>query len=74
MLQLVMIGGAELSAEASVLVCDDNTAATSGVSLIDKVFGTNAGLLARFSKSVGVGIISHATKVDNAVTWKDVLE
>jgi hypothetical protein len=44
------------------------------VSFIDKVFRTNTRLLARFSKSVGIGIISHATKVDNAVTWKDILE
>jgi hypothetical protein len=69
-----MIGGAELSAEASILVCDNNTAATRGVSFIDKVFRTNARLLARFSKSVSIGIISHATKIDNAITWKDVLE
>jgi hypothetical protein len=41
-----MIGGAELSAKASVLVGDNNTAATCGMSFIDKVFRTNACLLA----------------------------
>jgi hypothetical protein len=67
MLQLVTIGGTELSTEASVFVRDHNTAATRGVGWIDKIFRTNARLLARFSESVGVGIITHTPNVDNAV-------
>jgi hypothetical protein len=71
--QVIVVGSTEVSAETAVVASDDNTASASGLGLINTVLDTQTGGLDGIVQSGGVLVVANTTKVDDAVGGQDVL-
>ncbi len=72
-LDLVVVGGGQISAHGAVVAGDDNTAATGRVLRVDAVFDAEASLLICLLEDGGVLVVTDAAYVDNGAIWKNVL-
>lgn len=70
---LVLVGGSKVSDQATIVASNDNTALSSGLSVIDAVFRVDASLLAGLSQCVGVLVAADTADVKNGVLRKYVL-
>jgi hypothetical protein len=73
MLKLVLIGGSEVRDHAAVVASNDHTALSSGLDIINTIFGVHAGLLASLLQEVGIFVLTDAANVGYRVIWEDVL-
>lgn len=71
--QAVVVGSTEVSAETAVVASDDNTASAGRVSLIDTVLDTQAGGLDGILEDGSVLVVADTAEVDDAVGGQDVL-
>jgi hypothetical protein len=72
-LQVVVVGGAQLSAHAAVVTGDDNAAAAGGDLGVDTVLDAQTGLLAGIAEDGGILVVADTAEVDDAVLGQDVL-
>jgi hypothetical protein len=72
-LQVVVVGGAQLGAHAAVVAGDDNAATAGGDLGVDAVLDAETGLLAGVAEDGGILVVAGAAEVDNAVLGQDVL-
>ena len=72
-LDVVVVGGAELGAHAAVVARDDDTAAARLLLGVDAVLDAQADLLDGVLQDGGVLVVADAAEVDNAVGREDVL-
>ena len=73
-LNLVLVGGSEVSAHAAVVASDDNTALAGGLSLINTVLSVDTSLLAGLLEDVTELVLADAADVDNGLLREHVLE
>lgn len=71
--QVVVVGSAEVSAETAVVAGDDDAASAGGLLLVDAVLDTQAGGLDGIVQGGGVLVVADAAEVDDAVGGQDVL-
>lgn len=71
--QVVVVGSAELSAQRAVVTSDDNTAAASLLLGVDTVLDAEASGLDSIVKDGRVLIVTDTTEVDDAVLGENVL-
>jgi hypothetical protein len=72
-LEVVVVGSAQLSAHAAVVAGDDN-AATAGSDLgVDAVLNAQASLLAGLAENGGILVVTSTADVDDAVGGEHVL-
>lgn len=71
--QVVVVGSAEVSAETAVVAGDDNAASAGGLLLVDAVLDTQAGGLDGIVQGGGVLVVADAAEVDDAVGGQDIL-
>lgn len=71
--QTVVVGSTEVSAETAVVAGDDNTASAGRVSLIDTVLDTQTGGLDGIPEDGSVLVVADTAEVDDAVGRQDVL-
>lgn len=71
--QVVVVGGAQVGAETPVVAGDDDTAAAGGLGGLDAVLDAEAGLLDGVLEDGGVLVVADAAQVDDAVVREDVL-
>ncbi len=71
--EVVVVGGAEVGAERAVVAGDNGAAAAGGLLGVDAVLDTKAGGLDGIVKGGGVLVIADAAKIDDAVGGEDVL-
>lgn len=71
--QVVVVGSAQVGAETPVVAGDDDTAAASGLGGLDAVLDAEAGLLDGVLENCGVLIVADTAQVDDAVVREDVL-
>ena len=71
--KLVAVGGSEVGAQAAVVASDDNTAAASGLGLIDTVADLEASLLGGIGEDVGVLVLANTAEVDDGLGRENVL-
>lgn len=71
--QVEVVGSAEVSAETAVVAGDDDAASASGLRLVHAVLDTQAGGLDGIVQGGGVLVVAHAAKVDDAVGRQHVL-
>lgn len=69
----VLVSGGQVSDHASVVSRDDDAAAAGGHRSVDEVFGAEAGGVAGFAESLGVGVGANAADVEDRGRGKDVL-
>ncbi len=72
-LEVVVVGSAELGAHASVVSGDDNTAATSGLLGVDAVLDAETNLLDGIAQDGRVLVVTDSSNEYNAVRRQDVL-
>lgn len=72
-LQVVMVGGTEIRAQASVVAGNDHTASTGGDLGVDSVLDSKTNLLDGITEGGGVLVVTDTTKVHDAVLGQDVL-
>lgn len=73
MLEVVVVGCAQLGAHAAVVAGDDDAAATRGDLGVDAVLDAQTGLLAGIAEDGGVLVVAGTAQVDDAVVRQDVL-
>lgn len=71
--KLVAVGSSKVSDQAAVVASDNDTAAASGLLLVDTVADLKASLLGSVGKDVGVLVLANAAKVDDGLGREDVL-
>lgn len=71
--QVVVVGGAQVGAETPVVAGDDDAAAAGGLGRLDAVLDAEAGLLDGVLEDGGVLVVADAAEVDDAVVREDVL-
>lgn len=71
--EVVVVGGAEVGAEGAVVAGDNGAAAAGGLLGVDAVLDTKAGGLDGIVKGGGVLVIADAAKINDAVGGEDVL-
>lgn len=71
--EIVVVGGAEISAQASVVAGNDNTATTSLLVGVDAVLDAKASSVDSILHDGGVLVIASTAEVDDAVGGQDVL-
>jgi hypothetical protein len=72
-LQVVVVGSAQLGAHAAVVAGDDNAAAAGGDLGVDAVLDAETGLLAGVAEDGGILVVAGTAEVDDAVLRQDVL-
>jgi hypothetical protein len=72
--KLVAVGSSKVGAQAAVVASDDNTAAASGLGLVDAVANLEASLLGGIGEDVGVLVLANAAEVDDGLGREDVLQ
>jgi len=72
-LEVIVVGGAQLGAHAAVVAGDDDAAATRRDLGVDAVLDAQTGLLAGIAKDGGVLVIAGTAQVDDAVVRQDIL-
>ena len=73
MVDIIVVGSTEVSAETSVVASNDNTTSTSLLLGVDSVLDTKASSLDGIVKDGRVLVVTSTTKVDDAVGREDVL-
>lgn len=73
MLQVVVIGSAQVSDHRAVVVGDDDSTATRRLLLVDAVLNTQTGVLYGIAQNFSVLVVANAAQEDDAVGWKQVL-
>lgn len=71
--QVVVVGSAEVSAERAVVAGDDDAASAGGLLLVHAVLDTQTGGLDGIVQRGGVLVVADAAKVDDAVGGQNVL-
>jgi hypothetical protein len=71
--QVVVVGGAQLGAHAAVVAGDDDAAAAGGDRGVDAVLDAQTGLLAGVAEDGRVLVVAGAAQVDDAVVGENVL-
>lgn len=71
--QVVVVGSAEVSAETAVVAGDDNAASAGGLLLVHAVLDTQASGLDGIAQSSSVLVVTDTAEVDDAVGGQDVL-
>lgn len=71
--QVVVVGGAQVGAETPVVAGDNDTAAAGGLGGLDAVLDTEAGLLDGVLEDSGILVVADTTEIDDAVVREDVL-
>lgn len=71
--EVVVVGSAEVGAEGAVVAGDDGAAAAGGVLGVDTVLDAKASGLDGIMEGGGVLVVTNAAEVDDAVGGKDVL-
>lgn len=71
--EVVVVGGAEVSAEGAVEAGDDGAAAARGLLGVDTVLDAEAGGLDGIVEGGGVFVVANAAEVDNTVGGQNVL-
>lgn len=71
--ELVAVGSSKVSDQAAVVASDNDTAAASGLLLIDTVADLKASLLGGIREDVGVLVLANAAEVDDGLGREDVL-
>lgn len=59
----VFVCGRQVGAHATVVTCDDDTAAAGGMAVDDLVFGVHTFLFAGFGKGIGIGVTAYGADV-----------
>ena len=72
-LQVVVVGGAQLGAHAAVMAGDDHAATARGDLGVDTVLDAQTGLLAGVTQDSSILVFANAAEVDNAVLRQQVL-
>lgn len=72
--ELVAVGGSKIGDQATVVASDDDTAAASGLLLIDTVANLKTSLLGSICEDVGVLVLANAAEVDDGLGREDVLQ
>lgn len=72
-LNLVVVGSSEISAHATVVAGDDDTATSGWVVSIDAILNTETGLLVGLLESSGVLVVADAANVNNRLLGENVL-
>jgi hypothetical protein len=72
-LNLVLVGSSEVSAHATVVASDNDTAFASGLSLVDTVLSVDTSLLAGLLQDVTVLVLANAANVDDRVLGEHIL-
>lgn len=72
-LEVIVVGSAQLGAHAAVVARDDDAAAAGGHLGVDAVLDAEAGLLAGLAEDGGVLVVAGAAEVDDAVRRQHVL-
>jgi hypothetical protein len=73
MFNFVLVGGSKVSAHAAVVAGDNDTALSSGLSIVDAVFGVDTSLLAGLLKDLSVLVLADAADVQSRVLGQNVL-
>lgn len=71
--KLVAVGSSKVSDQAAVVASDNDTAAASGLLLVDTVADLKASLLGGVGEDVGVLVLANAAEVDDGLGREDVL-
>ena len=71
--EVIVVGGAEVGAERAVVAGDDDAAAARGVLVVDAVLDAEAGGLDGVAQDGGVLVVADAAEVDDAVGGQEVL-
>lgn len=72
-LNLVLVGGSKMSAQAPVVASDDGTAPSGRHVLVDSVFSVDTGFGAGLGEDIGVLVLANATNIRDGVGREDVL-
>lgn len=72
-LQLVVVGGGKVSDHGPVMAGNDNTAAASGLILLDAIFCENSLLHTRTSEGLAKGILTNTSDVDRRLRREHIL-
>jgi hypothetical protein len=72
-IQVVVVGGAQVGAETPVVAGDDDPAAAGGLRGLDTVLDAEAGLLDGILEDGGVLVIADTAEVHDAVVGENVL-
>ena len=73
-LELVLVGGSQVGAHATVVSGDDHTTLAGGLGLIDTVLGVDTGGSAGLLEDVGVLVLADAANVADGVFGEHVLK
>lgn len=72
-LKIVLVGSTEISAQASVVAGNDNTATASGLLGVNTVLDSETSSLDCIAEDGGVLVVTNTTKVNDAVIRQHVL-
>ncbi len=72
-LQVIVVGSAQLGAHAAVVAGDDDGATAGGLLGVDAILDTQTGLPDSFVEDTGVLVVAGTAQVDDAVLGEDVL-
>ena len=74
MLNLVVVGGTEVSDHGTIVTGDDDSTLSGGDSLLDAVLGTDTAHNATgLDELVGVGVLANTADVDGGFWWENIL-
>lgn len=71
--KLVAVGSSKVGDQAAVVASDNDTAAASGLLLVDTVADLKTSLLGGVGEDVGVLVLANAAEVDDGLGREDVL-
>lgn len=72
-LEIVVVGGAQVGDHGAVVVGDDNSTAAGGLLGVDAVLNSETGLLDCIVQDCGILVVTDTAEEDSAVGWKQVL-
>jgi len=72
--KLVAVGSSKVGDQAAVVAGDNDTAAASGLLLVDTVADLEPSLLGSVGEDVGVLVLANAAEVDDGLGREDVLD
>jgi hypothetical protein len=72
-LELVLVGGSKVGAQAAVVASDDGTTLSSGLGLVHTVLGVDTGLLTGLLEDLTVAVLANTANVEDGVIREQVL-
>lgn len=64
-LQFVLVRSSKMGAEASLVACDNDTAAAGGLRFVNTILCSQAGLVAGFLENICVLVLADAADIKN---------